>query len=274
MPDMSGRIALVTGAASGIGLASAEALARQGAKVALLSRPDDDLDAAADRVRAHGDEVMTIGADVADSAAVIEAFRRVEAELGPLDAVHNNAGISIVSPLSDTTDAVFRRLVDVNLAGSFFVLREAARVMQPRRAGAIVNTASELAVIGQAGYVAYTATKGAILAMTRSAAAELASWGIRVNAVCPGTTKTPMFLAEFDGAADPEAELADNAASVAMQRIAEPSEIAEAVVFLLSDRAGYITGTHLIADGGRTACVAAGSIGVATPSPTTTEGLS
>ncbi len=272
MPEMTGRIALVTGAASGIGLASAEALARQGAHVALLSLPDDDLEAAAARVRAHGGKVMTIGADVADSGAVRDAFQRVEAELGPLDAVHNNAGISIVSPLSETTDDVFRRLVDVNLAGSFYVLREAARVMQPRRAGAIVNTASELAIIGQAGYVAYTATKGAILAMTRSAAAELASWGIRVNAVCPGTTKTPMFLAEFDGAADPEAELADNAASVAMQRIAEPSEIAEAVVFLLSDRASYITGTQLVADGGRTACVAAGSIGVATPSPPTTGG--
>ncbi len=271
MPEMAGRIALVTGAASGIGLASAEALARHGADVALLSRPDDDLESAANRVRAHGGTVMTVGADVADSAAVRNAFDRVEAELGPIDAVHNNAGISIVSPLADTTDDVFRRLVDVNLAGSFFVLREAARVMQARRAGAVVNTGSELAILGQAGYVAYTATKGAIVAMTRSAAAELASWGIRVNAVCPGTTKTPMFLAEFDGAADPEAELADNAASVAMQRIAEPSEIAEAVVFLLSDRAGYITGTHLIADGGRTSCVAAGSIGIATPSTTTGE---
>jgi NAD(P)-dependent dehydrogenase (short-subunit alcohol dehydrogenase family) len=230
MPEMSGRIALVTGAASGIGLASAEALAREGADVALLSRPDDDLDAATRRVQAHGGRVIAIGADVADSASVRAAFGRVEAELGPIDAVHNNAGISIVCPLSDTTDDVFRRLVDTNLAGSFYVLREAARVMQRRRAGAIVNTASELAVMGQAGYVAYTATK-AILAMTRSAAAELSSWGIRVNAVCPGTTKTPMFLAEFDGAADPEAELADNAASVAMQRIAEPAETAEAVVF-------------------------------------------
>jgi NAD(P)-dependent dehydrogenase (short-subunit alcohol dehydrogenase family) len=272
--EMSGRIALVTGAASGIGLASAEALARYGADVALLSLPRDDLDAAAHRVGAHGGKVITIGADVADSTAVRAAFERVEAELGPVDAVHNNAGISQAIPLTDTTDDVFRRLVDINLAGSFFVLREAARVMQSRRAGAIVNTASELALIGQAGYVAYTATKGAILSMTRSAAAELASWGIRVNSVCPGTTRTPMFLAEFDGVADPEAELADNAASVAMARIADPAEIAEAVVFLLSNRAGYITGTHLVADGGRTTCVAAGSIGVAPSSPPTTGGSS
>jgi 3-oxoacyl-[acyl-carrier protein] reductase len=262
MPEMTNRVAVVTGAASGLGLATAQALAREGADVAILSRPQDDLAGAAELVKAHGGGVLAIGADVGDSAAVGAAFDRIEAELGPIDAVHNNAGISAVSPLVDTTDELLHALIRTNLAGSFYVLREAARVMQPRRAGAIVNTASELALMGQAGYVAYTATKGAILAMTRSAAAELASWGIRVNAVCPGTTRTPMFLAEFDGVADPEAELADNAASVAMQRIADPSEIGEAVAFLLSDRASYITGTHLTADGGRTTCVPAGSIGI------------
>jgi NAD(P)-dependent dehydrogenase (short-subunit alcohol dehydrogenase family) len=262
MSEMTNRVALVTGAASGIGLATADALAREGAAVALLSRPDDDLTRARELVAAHGGRVIAVGADVGDSGAVRDAFDRVEADLGAIDAVHNNAGISIVSPLVETTDESFHELIRTNLAGSFFVLREAARVMQPRRTGAIVNTASELAIMGQTGYVAYTATKGGILAMTRSAAAELASWGIRVNAVCPGTTRTPMFLAEFDDAADPEAELADNAASVAMGRIADPAEIAEAVVFLLSHRASYITGTHLTADGGRTTCVPAGSIGI------------
>jgi NAD(P)-dependent dehydrogenase (short-subunit alcohol dehydrogenase family) len=262
MSEMTNRVALVTGAASGIGLATADALAREGAAVALLSRPDDDLTRARELVAAHGGRVIAVGADVGDSGAVRDAFDRVEAGLGAIDAVHNNAGISIVSPLVETTDASFHELIRTNLAGSFFVLREAARVMQPRRTGAIVNTASELAIMGQTGYVAYTATKGGILAMTRSAAAELASWGIRVNAVCPGTTRTPMFLAEFDDAADPDAELADNAASVAMGRIADPAEIAEAVVFLLSQRASYITGTHLTADGGRTTCIPAGSIGI------------
>jgi NAD(P)-dependent dehydrogenase (short-subunit alcohol dehydrogenase family) len=262
MPTMSNRVTVVTGAASGIGLATAEALAREGADVALLSRPDDDLARAAESVSVHGGKVLTIGADVGDSAAVRDAFARIEAELGPIDAVHNNAGISAVAPLVDTSDELFHRLVRTNLNGSFFVLREAARMMQPRRVGSIVSTASELALMGQAGYVAYTATKGAILAMTRSAAAELASWGIRVNSVCPGTTETPMFLAEFDDVEDPQAELADNEASVALQRIAKPAEIAEAVVFLLSDRASYITGTNLTADGGRTTCVPAGSVGV------------
>lgn len=179
----------------------------------------------------------------------------------------------MVAPLVDTTDEMFAQLIRTNLAGSFHTLRESARVMQPRRCGAIVNTASELALIGQTGYVAYTATKGGILAMTRSAAAELASWGIRVNAVCPGTTKTPMFLAEFDGVADPEAELADNAASVAMQRIAEPSEIADVIAFLLSERASYVTGTHMIVDGGRTNCIPVGTTGVAVHHDSTSAGV-
>ncbi len=261
MTDMSGRVALVTGAASGIGLATAEALARAGAAVALVSRPTDDLDAARSRCQAAGGRVVTIGIDVGDSEAVAQAFRQAEAELGPIDAVHNNAGISIVAALDETTDELWEALTRTNLDGNFYVLREAARVMKPRRRGAIVNTASELALIGQAGYVAYTATKGGILAMTRSAAAELASWGIRVNAVCPGTTRTPMFLREFDGASDPAAELAANEASVAMGRIAEPHEIGDAVLFLLSDAATYVTGIHLVVDGGRTACVPVGSIG-------------
>jgi NAD(P)-dependent dehydrogenase (short-subunit alcohol dehydrogenase family) len=154
MPEMTNRVAVVTGAASGIGLATAQALAREGADVAILSRPQDDLAGAVELVRAHGGEVLAIGADVGDSAAVGAAFDRIEAELGPIDAVHNNAGISAVSPLVDTTDELLHALIRTNLAGSFYVLREAARVMQPRRSGAIVNTASELALMGQAGYVA------------------------------------------------------------------------------------------------------------------------
>ncbi|WP_206184732.1 SDR family NAD(P)-dependent oxidoreductase [Thermoactinospora rubra] len=263
MALMDGRVALVTGAASGIGLATAEVLAREGASVALVSLPGDDLNTAEVRCAAHGGRTLAVAADVSDSQAVRSAFERVETELGPIDAVHNNAGISIVAPLTETTDELWQRQLATNLSGAFHVLREAARVMKPRGRGAVVNTASELALMGQAGYVAYTATKGGILAMTRSAAAELASWGIRVNAICPGTTRTPMFLREFDGAADPDAELAENEATVAMKRIADPVEIAEAVVFLLSHRAGYITGTHLVADGGRTTCFPIGSIGTA-----------
>jgi 3-oxoacyl-[acyl-carrier protein] reductase len=264
MSSTDQHIALVTGAASGIGLATAEVLASEGADVALLSRPQDDLDGARERVAAYGSRVLTVELDVGDPDGVGEAFARVEADLGQIDLVYNNAGVSAVSPLIETSNEMFEALVRTNLAGAFYVLREAARVMQPRGRGAIVNTASELALIGEAGYVAYTATKGAIIAMTRSAAAELAPCGVRVNAVCPGTTRTPMFLAEFDGFADPEAELANSAARLPMRRHADAREIAEAVAYLLSDRASYVTGTHLTVDGGRTSCVATEGTGVST----------
>lgn len=254
MTQMDGRVALVTGAASGIGLAVAEALAKEGASVALVSLPGDDLESAAEKCAKHGGRVLTIRADVSDPNAVRHAFEMAETEFGPVNAVHNNAGISIFAPLTDTSDLMWVKQLETNLSGNFYVLREAARTMKQRSGGAIVNTSSELALKGEAGYVAYTATKGGILAMTRSAAAELAIWGIRVNSVCPGTTRTPLFLAEFDGAADPEAELTETRASVALARFADPAEIADAVVFLLSEKASYITGTQLVVDGGRTGC--------------------
>lgn len=124
MPEMTDRIAVVTGAASGIGLATAGVLAREGADVAILSRPEDDLEGAAQLVSAYGGRVLAIGADVGDSAALRAAFDRIEAELGPIDAVHNNAGISAVAPLVETTDELLHALIRTNLEGSFYVLRK------------------------------------------------------------------------------------------------------------------------------------------------------
>jgi NAD(P)-dependent dehydrogenase (short-subunit alcohol dehydrogenase family) len=126
--------------------------------------------------------------------------------------------------------------------------------MAPRGRGAIVTTASELALTGQAGYVAYSATKGGVLAMTRALAAELAPSGVRVNAVCPGTVDTPLLQAEFDIADDPGAERVATEASIALGRIGRPEEIAAVVLFLLSDESSYVTGSHFVVDGGRTGC--------------------
>jgi NAD(P)-dependent dehydrogenase (short-subunit alcohol dehydrogenase family) len=259
MNDMTGRTALVTGASSGIGKSTADLLARHGANVALLALGDDLLESATADVARHGTKVRPIAVDVGDSAAVDDAFAEAE-DLGDVDAVFNNAGTSTLASITDTTDEQWDRLVRVNLSGSFYVARAAARIMKTRRRGAIVNTASELALVGQGGYTAYTATKGGILAMSRALAGELAAWGIRVNAVCPGITDTPLFRAEFHDNPDPEAEIAENERSVVMGRIGAPPEIAEAVMFLLSERASYITGTHVVVDGGRSGCFPVGSI--------------
>lgn len=263
---MTGRVALVTGASSGIGRAAAVMLAREGASVALLALPGDALDEALHACAAVGPAALSVVADVSSPQSVVEAFEAVEA-WRPVDAVFNNAGISIVAPLRETTDQQWATLVAVNLSGSFYVARQAARVMSGRPRAALVNTASELAVRGQAGYVAYTATKGGILAMTRAQAAELATEGIRVNAVCPGTTDTAMFRAEFKDAPDPDSELRENAESVPLSRIATSEEIASAVVWLLSEEASYVTGAEFVVDGGRTGCFTVGSIarGARTP---------
>jgi NAD(P)-dependent dehydrogenase (short-subunit alcohol dehydrogenase family) len=260
MGHMQGRVALVTGASSGIGRATALALAREGAAVALMALPGPELEAAAADCRAAGAETVAHAADVGDSDAVAAAFKEIEHHLGPIDAVFNNAGISIVAPITDTTDEQWQRLLHTNLTGNFVVAREAARTMVAQGRGAIVSTASELALIGEAGYAGYTATKGAILAMTRALAAELAPHGIRVNAVCPGPIDTPLLDGDYATAEDPQAARAEGERSMAMGRLGHPEEVARVVVFLLSDESSFVTGAHYVVDGGRTQCLPTGSL--------------
>ncbi|MGW1994885.1 SDR family NAD(P)-dependent oxidoreductase [Embleya sp. NPDC001921] len=260
MRRLNGKTILVTGAGSGIGRAAAELFTREGARVALLALPGTGLDAAADACRQRDPGALATPCDVSNSHDVEAAFDLAERELGPIDGVFNNAGISSVAPITETDDEQWARQLAVNLTGSFFVQRAAVRRMRPRRRGAIVNTGSELAFTGQGGYSAYSATKGGVLALTRALAAEVARSGIRVNAVCPGAIDTPLLAAEFELAPNPAAERAENERSIALGRIGRPLEIAQAALFLLSDEAGYITGTQLLVDGGRVGCFSVGTI--------------
>jgi NAD(P)-dependent dehydrogenase (short-subunit alcohol dehydrogenase family) len=251
-PRMTGRTALVTGASSGIGRATALRLAEEGARVALLALPGSLHDVTAE-CRSRGSDVIAIEADVTDAVAVDRAFAEAES-LGEVDAVFNAAGISSVAALCETSDELWARQLQVNLTGTFHVVRAAARLMVPRRRGAIVMTGSELAITGQAGYVAYSASKGGILAITRTLAAELAPFGIRVNVVCPGVVDTPLLAAEFALATDPSLERRLTEQSVALGRIGRPEEIASTVAFLLSEDSAYTTGAQFVVDGGRTGC--------------------
>jgi NAD(P)-dependent dehydrogenase (short-subunit alcohol dehydrogenase family) len=250
----------VTGASSGIGRATALRLAGDGATVALVALEGDELEATAQECRATGSAALAIPADVTDPHQVVAAFDRAET-LGPVSATFSNAGISIVEPAISMSDEVWLRQLQVNLSGSFYVVREAARRMIPHGGGAIVLTGSELGILGQAGLVGYTATKGGVLAMTRALAAEWAVHRIRVNSISPGTTDTPMLAAEFATAPDPARERAETESTIPLGRIAQPDEIAVVVAFLLSDEAAYITGTNVVADGGRTSCFTMGTPG-------------
>ncbi|MCX7605078.1 MAG: SDR family oxidoreductase [Bryobacteraceae bacterium] len=225
--DLSGQRALVTGGARGIGAAAAAALRACGAEVAIA-----DL---------KGDPPV----DVADTVALERAFEQA----GELDIVIANAGTAIFRRLEETSDAEWRRLVDINLTGAFHTVRLAALRMKPRRRGAIVLTASTNSFDGEADLTAYNATKAGLLGLMRTAANELGPFGIRVNAVCPGLIRTDLTVGHF---AQPEL-LKEYFRHIPLGRGGTPEEVAAAIVFLASPLASYITGAALLVDGGQMA---------------------
>jgi NAD(P)-dependent dehydrogenase (short-subunit alcohol dehydrogenase family) len=239
------RVALVTGGASGIGLATAERLLESGWKVAIVDLPG----AATAKVRAtyaKSKMVCVYDINVTDEPAIEALIAEIEADFGPIAGVVNSAGIAADVPIFETTVAMFRNILDVNVVGSFIVGRAAARVMSTRKRGAIVNMASISGLRGSKGRSAYGASKGAVITMTQVMANDLAAYGIRVNAVAPGPIETPMVQALHSAK---DRELFNR--FIPMARYGEAGEIATAVEFLLDDtRAGYITGEILAVDGG------------------------
>jgi NAD(P)-dependent dehydrogenase (short-subunit alcohol dehydrogenase family) len=249
-----GRRALVTGGASGIGRASAELLLERGARVALF-----DLDAG--RVAETADALGAGGGfatDVRDETAVADALGRVaDALVGPADLLVNAAGVYRIAPAAEIDRAGWDEVLETNLRGSFVVAREFARGLRTRPTGAvdgqasIVNLASTAALVADVGEPAahYTASKAGIVALTKQLAVEWAGEGIRVNAVAPGVIDTPMLRLMDDPAAG--REYLD--ARVPLRRLGRASEVAEVALFLLSERAAYVTGTTVVVDGGVTA---------------------
>ena len=240
---LDGKVALITGAARGIGFAIAESFRAEGARVALWDVDESELAAA--RSRLGGDAHVDV-VDVTDSARVAAAFERVEKELGPVDVLVNNAGITRDAMLHKMTDEDWDRVIQVNLRGVFVCGREGGKRMRDRARGVILNTASVVGLYGNVGQTNYAASKAGVIAMTQTWAKELARKNVRVNAVAPGYTATEMMTSI------PRPVLDGISGKTPMGRLALPKEIAAAFVFLASDDASFVTGHVLSVDGGLT----------------------
>lgn len=241
--DFSGKVAIVTGGASGMGAASARELAKAGAKVVIVDRQGELAQKVALEI---GGEA--ISGDVSQSAFCNVVVEQTLQHYGQLDVLVNAAGIIVRKSGENTTDEEWARIMGVNVSGVFFMCRAAIKAMKPR-GGSIVNFGSIWGDLGAAGVAAYCASKGAVHNLTRALALDHAKDHIRINAVCPGEVNTPMIQAERAGPVTPEVmqRLAD---SVPMGRLAESSEIAQMVVFLASEKASYMTGSLVLVDAG------------------------
>ncbi len=249
-----GKAVLVTGGGSGIGLATALAFAREGARVAVADvSPERGREAVA-AARAEGREIRFIRGDVTSEADVERVIRETVAAYGRLDVVLNNAGILIEAPVHEMSGADWDRVLGVNLKGAFLVAKHAVRVMIRQGGGVIVNTGSVNSIVGDGDAAAYCASKAGVALLTKSMALAYAKDGIRVNAVCPGWVETRMFQQEADTRGVSLGEYRTHAgAQHPIGRIGRPEEIAKVVLFLASEDSSFTTGALVVADGGYTA---------------------
>ncbi|HST73835.1 MAG TPA: glucose 1-dehydrogenase [Acetobacteraceae bacterium] len=252
--DFSGKVALVTGGGGGIGRAAALGFATRGAKVVVVDHDAAAGEASAGIVRQQGGEARFVRADVTRSADVGNYVQETLAAYGAIDCFFNNAGIEgSVTPTQDYDEAVFDQVIAVNLKGVFLGLRHVLPVMLRQGSGAVVNTASVAGLTGGPGMPAYVASKHGVLGLTKVASADVARAGIRVNAVCPGPVETRMMrsLEAQRNPSDPESIAHAYRAAIPTGRYTLPEEVANMVIYLCSDLAGNVTGTHVVIDGGR-----------------------
>ena len=248
------KVAIVTGASSGIGRATAIKFAAKGYNVAIIAW-DKEIHATADEVRKHGVQCIDVLGDVSCENDVKAMVARVDSEWGRVDALNCNAGIVVVKPLEDTSWEDFVKVTNVNVGGHFLFTKYVMPIMKRQKRGAIVNMGSVSGHVGQTEHAIYGATKGAIIAFTRALAWELAQFNIRVNSISPGSVDTPMLRSDIQLEATRTGIAFDEVKKLreheqAFDRWAQPEEIAEAIYFLSSDKASFITGADLLVDCG------------------------
>jgi NAD(P)-dependent dehydrogenase (short-subunit alcohol dehydrogenase family) len=254
--DFKGKIALVTGAANGIGRATALAFSGAGAKLVLVDRDAAAGEATAGAIRQQGGDARFVAADVTRSADVQAYVKATLDAHGRIDCFYNNAGIEgTVAPTAEYDEAMFDAVIGVNVKGVFLGLRHVLPVMLRQKGGAVVNTASVAGLVATPGMPAYVASKHAVIGLTKTAAGEVARAGVRVNAVCPGPVDTRMIhsLESQLNPANPQAVGDRYKNAIPSGRYTTPEEIANVVLFLCSDLAANVTGAQWVVDGGRTA---------------------
>jgi NAD(P)-dependent dehydrogenase (short-subunit alcohol dehydrogenase family) len=249
----AGKTAFVTGAASGIGRTAAIRLAMEGARIFGTDINENDLISTLGDINDSGGVATGISCDISDELAVRKAVDQAMEAFGSIDILVNVAGIQITKLLVDTTYEEYKRMMDINMGGSFLTMNAILPIMKKAGGGAVVNVASELAMVGYPHLAAYTSTKGAMVAMSRSASLEAIKYGVRINCVCPGATDTPIF---WEGETDPvrRKELLDQVAiEKPIGRLITTDEVTDGIIFLASGEASGIVGACLVIDGGFTA---------------------
>jgi NAD(P)-dependent dehydrogenase (short-subunit alcohol dehydrogenase family) len=251
---LNDQVAVVTGAGSGIGRATAALFAREGATVAVVDLVADAAMETAELIAEAGGRALAVKADVSDMTQVGAAFQKVADEYGRVDVLYNNAGVNSSGSVIDASEDDWDRCFAVNAKGTFACSQAAARLMVAAGRGSIINQGSVAAVVGIANFASYCASKGAVVALTRSMSVDLAPRGVRVNAICPGTVYTPLMepMLTARGGGDMAAGLALTVAKYPIGRLGTPEEIAAVALFLASDDSSFLTGSVITADGGMT----------------------
>lgn len=250
---LDGQVAVITGAASGIGAASARLFASEGARLALADVNDVELQAVVDELRASGHEVISVETDVSDEQQVQRLVQTAVSAYGQLNILFSNAGIGKRGKVTDLATGDFERIIAVNLRGGFLCAKHAIPEIAVAGGGSVIFTASELALVGSPNNPAYCASKAGLIGMARAMALDHAEQSIRVNCLCPGAVDTPMLRGSIASAADPVAYQAGLNADMPLGRVGQADEIARAALFLASNDSSFVTGHALVADGGYTA---------------------
>ena len=252
MGRLDGKVALITGVSSGIGQAAARLFAKEGAFILGVDCNMEAGQALAETLQQQNLEFQFLAADLSADLAPAAVVERCYQLYGRVAILYNNAGISIVEPFSQVNQASLDRLFAINFTSVFRLCQEAIPGMKRQGGGTIINTASELAIVAQPFFTAYCATKGAVLAFTRSLALEYARDNIRINALCPGPIDTPMLQQEFETESDPAKAREESIASIPLGRLGRPDEIAKVALFLASEAPPLMHGSSIVVDGAKT----------------------